>query len=176
MCVVCSVCLGRITKHKTIFNLILSVEFYSWSQDKSLGKKLTGHFGSQEYKTLNPIPAGSELYLRVLSQLFCLSPSGGCQVVEGGKPLISKCWGRKWWPVIKNELILPIHLTSWGGLERKAGLEICFPPKLREYSQEMQARQQVFLGVLMSTIHEEVSFPTAETRSPPCTWSIGLAL
>lgn len=40
--------------HKTIFNLILFVEIYSWSQDGQLSKKLTGHFGT---RTLNSIPA-----------------------------------------------------------------------------------------------------------------------
>lgn len=45
-CIACSVCLGRITKCKRIFNSILSVEIYNPRQDKPLGKKLTGHPGS----------------------------------------------------------------------------------------------------------------------------------
>lgn len=52
--VACSVYSGSVPMHKTIFNLILFVEIYSWSQDGQLSKKLTGHFGT---RTLNSIPA-----------------------------------------------------------------------------------------------------------------------
>lgn len=182
MCVVCSVCLGRITKHKTIFNLILSVGIYSCSQDKSLSKKLTGHFGSCAYKTLNPIlaerwtPQGSQLhpwglFSAVLPATFSRVPDG----LRVRKLLNSKCWGRKWWPLIKNDAFLSTHLTFWGGLEKKPGLEIPFPPKLGQYSWEMQTSQQVFLGV-PRLVHDGVSLTTIETRNPHCTRSGYLAL
>lgn len=128
MCVVWGVCLGCITKHKTIFNLILSVEIYSWSQDKALSKKLTGHFGSWEYKTLNPnlakhwTPRNSELHTQgpfpgILPVTFSRAPGG----LRSRKPLISKCWGRKWWPFVRNGTSLSTHFTFGGGLEARAG-------------------------------------------------------
>lgn len=157
MCVVWGVCLGCITKHKTIFNLILSVEIYSWSQDKALSKKLTGHFGSWEYKTLNPnlakhwTPRNSELHPRVLSQAFCLSPSAGRQVGWGQGSLLLVSVGEENDGPLLGTTLFYLHIWPLGEV-LKPGLETPFPPKLVECSWDVQTSQQVFLRVLISQI------------------------
>lgn len=155
LCVVCSVCLGCITKHKTIFNLILSVKIYSWSQDKRLGKKLTGHFGSREHKTLNPIlaehwtPKAPRCTPRGCFQPFCLSPSAACQVGWGQGSLLSVSVGGKMMALIKNNTFLPTHLTFGEVLKGSQG----WKSPCHQSCETIPGRcPQVFLWVLVSQI------------------------